>query len=277
MDFKEVQEALGLEGEIKTKEQLLESANKRFVVRSMAFEDEEVRNKATGKVSAILARKVASLFELAEDEVKDRKVEDIIALAHAKVKSKIEAFEIDSKKNKDELVTEWQSKYEKAKKEALEYKSSVDNFTQALKQKEEEFSGKEKSWKLNAVFSKEKSAISSQYHSQVKELELIGFDKKLSDTYTFDIGENDEVLIYNKATKERVADTSKMGSFITLGDLLKSEAAAAGLLKKAEGTSGYTSRQAQGENGSVIPKSGSLIVNKNLSEAAKRRLEALAK
>jgi hypothetical protein len=274
MDFisNEVKELLGLEGEITNKDQFKEAVNKRFVPRATAFEDEEIRSKATGKISAITSRKLAQLFELSEDEIKDKKIEDIIELASTKSKSKYEQLESESKKSTDQAVLDWQSKYEKAKKEANEYKSSVDNFEKVIKQQQEEFVGKEKGWKLNSVFSSAKEKLAAEYHGQVKELELIGFEKKIADNYTFDIGENDEVLIYDK-NKNRVQDPTKMGSFITLDTLLKNEANTAGLLKKNEGNGTGTKKTiittGTGNNGQG---SDTDITNKNLSKAARERL-----
>lgn len=273
MDFNEVKELLGLEGEITNKDQFKEAMNKRFIPRATAFEDEEIRSKATGKISAITSRKLAQLFELSDDDIKDKKIEDIIELASTKSRSKYEQLESESKKSTDQAVLDWQSKYEKAKKEANEYKSSVETFENVIKQKEEEFIGKEKGWKLNSVFSSVKEKLSGEYHGQVKELELIGFEKKIADTYSFDIGENDEVLIYDKKTKSRVQDPTKMGSFITLESLYKNEANAAGLLKKNEGSGTGLKKTiintGSGNNGQGDDKN---ITNNNLSKAAQQRL-----
>jgi hypothetical protein len=272
MEFEKVKSLLGLEGEITTEDQLREAVNKRFVPRATAFEDEEIRSKATGKVTAIGVRKIASFFDLSEDEIKDKKFEDVIELAATKSKSKYEQLETESKKGTDQAVLDLQTKYEKAKKEANEYKSSVDNFEKTLKQKEEEFVGKEKGWKLNSVFSQAKEKLTSEFHSQVKELEVIGFEKKIADNYIFDIGENNEVVIYNKKDNTRVQDPGKMGSFISLEVLLKNEANTFGLLKKNDGVTGVK-KQVFVPTEKTGGQEGTEITNKNLSKAALARLQ----
>jgi hypothetical protein len=272
MEFEKVKSLLGLEGEITSEEQFREAVTKRFVPRSTAFDDEEIRTKATGKITAITARKLANSFDVSEDEIKDKKIEDVIEYVATKQKSKYEQLETESKKGTDQAVLDWQTKYEKAKKEANEYKSSVDNFEKTLKQKETEFISKEKGWKLNSVFSSAKEKVSSDFHGQVKELEVIGFEKKIADTYQFDLGENDEVLIYNRKDNSRVQDPNKMGSFMTLETLLKNEANIAGLLKKNDGGGQGakkpvflpTDKKGQGQE--------TEITNKNLSKAALARL-----
>lgn len=257
-------------GEVKTLDEVKEKMNKKFVSRQTAFDDEEIRTKATGKVTSILQRKLKDEFELSDEDVKGKQVEEYATIAATKFKSKIEHLESESKKSTDQAVQDWQAKYEKVKKEAGDYKSKVENYDTLIKQKEQEFSTKEKSWKINSVYSKAKEKVSSEYHSNVKELELIGFEKKINDTYQLDIGENEEVLIYDRKTQKRVEDTAKLGSYISLEELLKREAATAGLLKKNEGGSGKQT---------FVPKTGQEkqttnpeIVNNNLSAAAKRRM-----
>lgn len=274
MDFK-VEEVLSIldVGEVKTLDELKDKMNKKFVTRQTAFDDEEIRTKATGKVASILQRKLKEEFELSDEEVKDKKIEEVATIAATKFKSKLEALETESKKTTDQAVLDWQAKYDKVKKEAGEYKVKVESYDTLIKQKDQEYSTKEKSWKINSVYSKAKEKVSAEYHSGVKELELIGFEKKINDTYQLDIGENEEVLIYDRKTQKRVEDTAKLGSFLSLEELLKREANTAGLLKKNEGGgAGKQTLVISGNTQQGGQTKSQDFVNKNLSSSAKKRL-----
>lgn len=235
MEAKEILEALDLGDDVTTLEQLKEKHSKKFITKSSAHDDDDVRSKSNGRLLGSLTTLVKSNFDLSNDEIKDKKIEEIIELASSKIKSKLSELEVGSKKTKDEAVIELEGKLEKAKKDLLEYKGASEIATKALQDKETAFATEKKGWKINGLLDGVKKEFENELVSDIDPLKRKGFDSEIAEKYVFELDEtSNELAVYDKEGK-RVSDPKKLGSFLTPKDLLISEASKHKILKMNSG------------------------------------------
>jgi len=239
IDQKEIAKYLfDAEQSFETIDAFKDALNARFVSREVAAEDEEIKNKVTGKVLGALETKMKREFGLTEEEVRGKKVSELIELAGVRVKSNVEALtaELEAAKkgsNGTEEIAKLQSDLNAAK---LRAKENEDLATANATKLEE----------ATNIFAKEKGGILVGYKlEQIKasipwaesanEYTRKGFDFAIKENYIFE-EENGELIVTDK-TGNRIQNEKKTG-FIKPDELLKSEADKAGLLKKASGAPG---------------------------------------
>lgn len=276
MDFKEILTTLDLPADIDSMDKFKEHFQKKFVSKATAWDDEDIRKKATGQVTGILTRKIAAEFELSDEDLKEKKIEDIISLSSSKYKSKIEDLTKEGKKDYDQKLADYETKTERLKKEAMEFKAQNEGLVKTYSEKENEWKTEKKNWAINSVFSKAKESVSVNFNSDVDDLKKLGFDTLIANKYKFDLSETDgEILVYDKSTNKRVENTDKLGSFYSVEEILKKEAAVAGLIKmndanaqRQQTTTVTNNTQRQNNTQNTEQK----LANPNISPRAKQNL-----
>ena len=110
------------EEQFESLDQFKEKLNQKFVSREIAADDEEIKNKVTGKVLGTIETKLKREFGLTEQEVSGKKVSELVELAGQKNKAKIEEFESYSyPEDKDGKVDEKPLKENDDAMDALRY------------------------------------------------------------------------------------------------------------------------------------------------------------
>jgi hypothetical protein len=232
MEAKDLLEVLDLK-DIKDIDGFKKAVNEKFISKSQALDDDEIKGKITGKVTGALTTLAKREFDLSNDEIKDKKWEEIIVQGAAKQKAKIKELEDLSASGNDEKVKDLTAKLEKASKKADEYKGLLDTTTQTLAQKETEFNGKIKEFKVSSRFEKAKETVSQKLKSDLSLAEKLGFDSKLKDIVV-DFDDKDEVLVLGKDGK-RLTNPNKVGAFLSLEEAIELQASELNLIKKNNG------------------------------------------
>lgn len=193
--------------------------HEKWVNRSLADSDPEIRTKITGKVLGSIQTLATREFGLEASEVKDlKKVEDFITLGASKYKKQLEEAQ-EAVKNGGGDTAKWQEKVDKLKGESKQYKDMADQLKTTLEEKETEWTGKLKSTKLDYAVGALKSKL--PYSDEFDDLRKKGFEAHINENYKFDFNETDELIVTNKKG-ELVVNESKNGHF-SPEDLLKTE------------------------------------------------------
>lgn len=193
--------------------------HEKWVNRSLADSDPDIRSKITGKVLGSIQTLATREFGLEASEVKDlKKVEDFITLGATKYKKQLEEAQ-EALKSGGGDTAKWQEKLDKLKGESKQYKDMADQLKQTLEEKETEWTGKLKSTKLDYAVGALKSKL--PYSDEFDELRKKGFNADFDERFKFDFNEQEELIVTNK-NGELVVNDSKNGHF-TPEDLLKTE------------------------------------------------------
>jgi ribosomal protein L17 len=232
MEVKDLLEVLDLK-DIKDVDGFKKAVNEKFISKSQALDDDEIKGKITGKVTGALTTILKREFELSNDEIKDKKWEEIIQTGVTKQKNKIKELEDLSTSGNDEKVKDLTAKLEKATKKADETKALLDTTVQSFTEKEQGYATKFKEVKVSGFFDKAKEKVFPKLKSDLSLAEKLGFETKLKDL-TVDFDDKDEVLVLGKDGK-RLTNPNKVGTFLSLEEAIELQASELNLIKKNNG------------------------------------------
>lgn len=195
--------------------------HEKWVNRSLADSDPDIRSKITGKVLGSIQTLATREFGLEASEVKDlKKVEDFITLGASKYKKQLEEAQ-EALKSGGGDTAKWQEKLDKMKGESKQYKDMADQLKQTLEEKETEWTGKLKTTKLDYAIGALRNRLPYADEFNSDPLRKKGFEAHINENYNFDFNEQEELIVTNKKG-ELVVNDSKNGHF-TPEDLLKTE------------------------------------------------------
>lgn len=195
--------------------------HEKWVNRSLADSDPDIRSKITGKVLGSIQTLATREFGLEQSEVKDlKKVEDFITLGASKYKRQLEEANEQLKSGGGDAA-KWQEKLDKLKGESKQYKEMADKLKQTLEEKETEWTVALKKTKLDYAIGALKDNLPYAEEFTKDALRKKGFEAHINETYNFDFNEQEELIVTNKKG-ELVVNESKNGHF-SPEDLLKTE------------------------------------------------------
>lgn len=218
-----------------------EKLAKRYVSREIAADDEDIRNKVTGKTLGTLETKFKRQFGLTEEEVKGKKLSDLFEIAESKQKSLIEDLQDQIKQpgqTPEELKT-LRAELEDARKRSKEQEQLAAELSSKLQESEGEFNNRITKYMADMELNKVKSSI--VWADSANAYARKGFEIDMSEKYNFVMSEN-KLIVTDKQGNQIKND--KGTAYMSPEELLKSEADKAGLLKKA-GSAGTASTTTQ--------------------------------
>lgn len=231
LDQKQIAEFLfDEEKEFETIEQFKDALHKKYVSREVAVDDDEIKNKVTGKVLGSIETRLKREFGLTEEEVKDKKVSELVELAATRQKAKISELEKaikDGGKGGEELV--------KLQEElALQRKIAADNEAlaraNATKLEEREQAHKQELQSFEVRFKLDQLKAGISWAESANQFARKGWENHIAENYNFAMV--DGKLIATDKAGNQIRNEKGTGN-LTAEELLKLEAEKAGLVKKA--------------------------------------------
>ena len=217
-----------------------ESLDKAKELFSQKFVKQEELSSKIGKITGSITNVARKAFEpfgvqLTEDDFKDKKIEDVLRSASEKAsesfKNKISELESRATgQGSEELIKDLEKKYSTIEKKLTETEKARQESINAFESFKNEVTVKEKTSKINSVFDRALSSIKPD--PSVNEITMKGFRSHINEKFFIELNENDEPVVMDRKTGERIKSDKKAGTFLGLEDVLMSEAATAGILKK---------------------------------------------
>jgi hypothetical protein len=218
-----------------------ESLDKAKELFSQKFVKQEELSSKIGKITGSITNVARKAFEpfgvqLTEDDFKDKKIEDVLRSASEKAsesfKNKISELESRATgQGSEELIKDWEKKYSTIEKKLqLKPTRQGKKALTAFESFKNEVTVKEKTSKINSVFDRALSSIKPD--PSVNEITMKGFRSHINEKFSIELNENDEPVVMDRKTGERIKSDKKAGTFLGLEDVLMSEAATAGILQK---------------------------------------------
>lgn len=237
MELKDIIEKLDLPASILEQENIEEgfvSAFKsKYVSKELAVNDKEIVGKIAGKILGSATTKLKQISGFTESDVKDKKLEEVIEMFGEKYTTEVSTLSEQLKKTNDEKAAAYTEEIEKLKKQANKYKTDFEKTASEYQQKQEEWQGQFKNYKIKSKFDSEFSGV--RFKDDLKPIEREGFLTVINKKYQYDLDENDNLVVYNEK-KEPIENPKKLGSYYTPKDVLELEAATNGLLKMNNAT-----------------------------------------
>lgn len=231
IDHKEISKWLfDKEVEFESLDTFKEELSKRYVSREVAADDEEIRNKVTGKTLGTLETKFKRQFGLTEEEVKGKKLSELFEIAEGKQKGLIEDLQAQIKQpgQTPEEVKELKAQLEEAKKRSKEQESLAGELSKKLQETEGEFNNRINKYMADMELNKVKSSI--QWADSANQYAKKGFEIDIAEKYNFVL--SDGKLIVTDKEGNQVKNEKGTG-YMNPEELLQFEANKAGLVKKA--------------------------------------------
>ena len=217
-----------------------ESLDKAKELFSQKFVKQEELSSKIGKITGSITNVARKAFEpfgvqLTEDDFKDKKIEDVLRSASEKASEsfKNKISELESRaigQGSEELIKDWEKKYSTIEKKLTETEKARQESINAFESFKNEVTVKEKTSKINSVFDRALSSIKPD--PSVNEITMKGFRSHINEKFSIELNENDEPVVMDRKTCERIKSDKKAGTFLGLEDVLMSEAATAGILQK---------------------------------------------
>lgn len=217
-----------------------ESLDKAKELFSQKFVKQEELSSKIGKITGSITNVARKAFEpfgvqLTEDDFKDKKIEDVLRSASEKASEsfKNKITELESRatgQGSEELIKDWEKKYSTIEKKLTETEKARQESINAFESFKNEVTVKEKTSKINSVFDRALSSIKPD--PSVNEITMKGFRSHINEKFSIELNDNDEPVVMDRKTGERIKSDKKAGTFLGLEDVLMSEAATAGILQK---------------------------------------------
>lgn len=231
IDHKEISKWLfDKEVEFESLDTFKDELSKRYVSREVAADDEDIRNKVTGKTLGTLETKFKRQFGLTEDEVKGKKLSDLFEIAETKQKGLIDDLQAQIKTpgQTPEEIKELKAQLEEAKKRSKEQEDLAVDLGKKLQDNEGEFNNRINSYMADMELNKVKSSI--QWADSANQYAKKGFEIDIAEKFNFVL--SDGKLIATDKAGNQIKNEKGTG-YMTPEDILQSEASKAGLIKKA--------------------------------------------
>lgn len=234
IELNEIYQFFGIENEPENFESFKEVVNGKIkeIARTSAIQDDEVKSAFAreffGKTKRFY-KKIAKEkgIELPEDEETH---EGLFAAALDNVisTSTQRLSELEKQiKEPNEALEELKKELAKRENRIAEYKGQLDATLNEYNDYKENTANQFKSYKINEVKKKVDSSI--PWASDLNPYAKKGFEVSLNEKYSWDIIDEE---VYPVVNGKRIENPSKVGSFMTVEDVYKSEAEKAGLVIK---------------------------------------------
>lgn len=227
-----------------------EHLDKTYVSRELAASDDEIKTKISQSIFDGVTASTRKALGLSSSEVKGKTFEEILEAGKTKFEAERKTWEEKSKHTSDDRVTKLEKELETERQWKTEQQEQFEAFKQTTEKEKAELFGQVKSVKLNHKLKEIKGSIPFTDDFLKSSVAMRGFDAILSDKYAFDLDENEEPIVTDKAGKPIKHPTNSQRA--TVADVFKMEAEANKFLKKnnaSEKTGKKFSWQEAGNNG----------------------------
>lgn len=243
LESKDLIEALGYSpDDFKSVDEFREKVGAEWIRRSNAEKDEGIQRAIIGTYSNRVEKAVINGAKdfgitLTDDDFKDAKYTDErVKIAVNKMKETFANETGNLKKLAEskgkEFAGEIQGKYETLEKNynsVLELNKQLEG---QVTEKEKWANEQIKSFKINDFKAKAEEKVRSVWKDNPSEFEIIGFKTKMNEKYEVDVDEKEGLIVFERATKKRIANPSVVNSFMTYDQVIEMELKTAGLDKK---------------------------------------------
>lgn len=259
MELKDIISYTGIEAS--NFEEFKNKFSEKFVPKGEAIDIEAIKSETVGKAIGPVQTKIKSLFGLTAEETAGlKKWEEILDLAHKKVKSKEDELTELSLRSSDGALKELNDKIEKLNRTKDEYKTAAQQAQEALQAKENEWSGKFKSFKTESILKDSMLKVHPKI-AKLSEAEQFHMDSLIKENVIIDFDENDQPIVLNKEGK-RWNDPNKAGGFLTADAVIELIATEKNYIKKNDAgerkpvfnTGGSAAASQQNNNRAVHPR-----------------------
>jgi hypothetical protein len=230
MELKDLLEKLDING-VENLEDFEAKFSEKFIAKSMALEDDEIRGKITGKVTGTVQTLAKRLFGLSGEEITGRKYEEVLDLAASKMNAKIS--ELESMKGGGDAKLE--EKYNSLKKQYEDVESLLSKTKQDYESHVASSQEQFKQFKVTSILTDAKQKISSKLKSDMSEAERFYFESKINEKFKIDFDEKENPIVLDKDGR-RAQNPKKIGSFLSIDEALELEATNLNLIKNNSGT-----------------------------------------
>ena len=218
----------GLEKGDKKPEDFKNFINTTFISKTMALDDEDIKGKIVGKLIGGITTKLKAVGGLDKKEIEGKKIEDIIDLLGVKHTTALDEIKKQNTGTADEAVKALNTKIEKLQRERDDFKGINETLNTKLAETQTTFDSKIKEFKLTNKLTGIHSKI--PFKDGMTEIEKSGFNALLSNNYKFDLDENDNEIVYDKAGNKIKSQSGT--KFMTVEELIIQEADKNNLIKK---------------------------------------------
>lgn len=210
-----------------------------FVKKDAVLKDKEIIDKITGKRMGSLATKLKSNLtkfgiELTEDVIQKKPLEEVIDIAFEtyteNTNGTITDLQEKLKLNSGEQTKEIQEKYTKLESKFNDTVKASKDIANEFNLFKTKAADDLKNVKITTV--KEQAFGKITKRTDIKDVEWIGFQAIADTKFKVDLDENNQPFIADKATGERFRNPAKAGEFLSIEDVLKTEAATLGISPK---------------------------------------------
>jgi hypothetical protein len=230
IDHKEMSKWLfDKEQEFESLDEFKDLLSKKYVSREVAADDEDIKNRVTGKTLGALETKFKRSFGLSEDEVKGKKLSELFELAESKNKATIEQLQAQAKSaGSTEELNEIRDQLAEARRRAKEQEELSSSLTKKLEETEQSSSAKFQEYVISMNVEKVKNSI--PWSDTANQYARKGFEMDIKEKYIFALSD-DKLIVTDKAGNQIKND--KGTGYLTAEELYRLEAEKAGLVKKA--------------------------------------------
>lgn len=227
MEAKEILEALGLPGDLDSKEKIVEAHRGKYVATEDAHEEASVRSKIEGKVNGTILTELKRSFGLTPEQVKDKTIVDLLKETATTTKAKIQ--ELEGAASNDERYNKTKAELDKIQGLYTQATADLQKTAELLETEKKSAATKIKEFKTSDLYKQAKGKIT--FGETVSETTKIGFDTIFNQKYVLDIDDQDVVTVLDKAGK-KIPNKTKAGEYMNLEQILAAEAEEQGLVKK---------------------------------------------
>jgi hypothetical protein len=215
------------EKDFESLDQFKEELAKKYVAREVAVDDEDIRNKVTGKTLGSLETKFKRSFNLTEEDVKGKKLSDLFEVAQQRIQAQVDELKTQAQNSgKDDEA--YKAQLAELKRQKGEYETLAGELTQKLEQKEVESQKAIENYIVNQEVMKIKANV--PWSDSVNSLAKKGFDIELNEKYIFALSDG-KLTVTDKQGNQIKND--KGTAYLSPEELVRSEAEKAQMLKKA--------------------------------------------
>lgn len=236
MELNEILEAIGFSGDAEnlTREKLVGHINANFVKRERAFEDDQVRKQAFGRVFGEIAGKVAPLIGKSKSEIQEMGNEaafDLLQQTWEAKSSEIEKIKQKAAEGQSKQLADLQAERDDLAKSVKDYQEAVKAAQQAAEEANKKYETGIHEYKIGMA--KKDLFGSLPWSENANEFVRKGIEAAFAESYKLDLDGDTPVI--KTVDGNLIPDPKKAGSFVDPKTVLTQLAEKAGALKNNNG------------------------------------------
>lgn len=199
-----------------------------WISRAVAQDDDDIKNKVTGKVLGVLENKARKVFSFTPAETEGKQLSEVLEMGNTKHQEKLNELQgiIDKSDNSEALTTmqgkldDITTKFQQKEQTEMDLNKSIEDLKTSH---DEELKGRDINLLRNQVIQ------SISFKDDLSPLESKGFQSEVNDNLKFNLSESNELQVTDKQG-EKIQNENKT-DYLTPKDALESLANDNKLLK----------------------------------------------